>query len=219
MWLMLNTINFAVWRKLHIFATNMKKIESYIIVKLIALPVILLTFVINASAQETGKATYYSHRLHGLKMSDGSKYHRDSMTCAHKTYPLGTTLKVRNLNNDKEVYVKVTDRGPFGHRRIIDLSYAAAKELDIVRSGVASVQVEKVEPWVPFRDENSSTVPLLKLTDPNTGEYVTLAEAKAATDKEIEKKTQKIAVAKLPKVKKPEPRYRIMRDVLSAKSK
>lgn len=197
----------------------MKKIESYIIVKLIALPVILLTFVINASAQETGKATYYSHRLHGLKMSDGSKYHRDSMTCAHKTYPLGTTLKVRNLNNDKEVYVKVTDRGPFGHRRIIDLSYAAAKELDIVRSGVASVQVEKVEPWVPFRDENSSTVPLLKLTDPNTGEYVTLAEAKAATDKEIEKKTQKIAVAKLPKVKKPEPRYRIMRDVLSAKSK
>lgn len=219
MWLMLNTINFAVWWKLHIFAPNMKKIESYIIVKLIALPVILLTFVINANAQETGKATYYSHRLHGLKMSDGSKYHRDSMTCAHKTYPLGTTLKVRNLNNDKEVYVKVTDRGPFGHRRIIDLSYAAAKELDIVRSGVASVQVEKVEPWIPFRDENSSTVPLLKLTDPNTGEYVTLAEAKAATDKEIEKKTQKIAVAKLPKVKKPEPRYRIMRDVLSAKSK
>lgn len=197
----------------------MKKIESYIIVKLIALPVILLTFVINANAQETGKATYYSHRLHGLKMSDGSKYHRDSMTCAHKTYPLGTTLKVRNLNNDKEVYVKVTDRGPFGRSRIIDLSYAAAKELDIVRSGVASVQVEKVEPWVPFRDENSSTVPLLKLTDPSTGEYVTLAEAKAATDKEIEKKTQKIAVAKLPKVKKPEPRYRIMRDVLSAKSK
>lgn len=197
----------------------MKKIESYTIVKLIALPVMLMTFLINANAQETGKATYYSHRLHGLKMSDGSRYHRDSMTCAHKTYPLGTTLKVRNLKNDKEVYVKVTDRGPFGHRRIIDLSFAAAKELDIVRSGVASVQVEKVEPWVPFRDENYSTVPQLKLTDPNTGEYVTLAEAKAARDKEIEKKTQKIAVAKLPKAKKPEPRYRIMRDVLSAKSK
>mgnify|MGYP002524305348 FL=1 len=219
MWLMLNTINFAVWRKLHIFAADMKKIESYITVKLIALAVILLTFITNANAQERGKATYYSHRLHGLKMSDGSRYHRDSMTCAHKTYPLGTTLKVRNLKNDKEVYVKVTDRGPFGHRRIIDLSYAAAKELDIVRMGVASVQVEKVEPWVPFRDEKSSTVPQLKLTDPNTGEYVTLAEAKATKDREIEKKTQKIAVAKLPKVKKPEPRYRIMRNVLSAKSK
>ena len=89
----------------------MKKIESYTIVKLIALPVMLMTFLINANAQETGKATYYSHRLHGLKMSDGSRYHRDSMTCAHKTYPLGTTLKVRNLKNDKEVYVKVTTGG------------------------------------------------------------------------------------------------------------
>ena len=179
----------------------MKKLENHTIVKLIMLPVMLMAFLVNVNAQETGKATYYSHRLHGVKMSDGSKYHRDSMTCAHKTYPLGTTLKVRNLVNDKEVYVKVTDRGPFGHSRIIDLSYAAAKELDIVRSGVAKVQVEKVEPWMPFRDEKSSTVPLLKLTDPNTGEYVTLAEAK------------------LPKVKKAEPRYRIMRDVLSAKSK
>ena len=156
----------------------MKKLENHTIVKLIMLPVMLMAFLVNVNAQETGKATYYSHRLHGVKMSDGSKYHRDSMTCAHKTYPLGTTLKVRNLVNDKEVYVKVTDRGPFGHSRIIDLSYAAAKELDIVRSGVAKVQVEKVEPWMPFRDKKSSTVPLLKLTDPNTGEYVTLAEAK-----------------------------------------
>ena len=63
------------------------------------------------------------------------------------------------------------------------------------------------------------TVPLLKLTDPNTGEYVTLAEAKESISKELESKTKKIAVAKLPKVKKAEPRYRIMRDVLSAKSK
>ena len=119
----------------------MKKLENHTIVKLIMLPVMLMAFLVNVNAQETGKATYYSHRLHGVKMSDGSKYHRDSMTCAHKTYPLGTTLKVRNLVNDKEVYVKVTDRGPFGHSRIIDLSYAAAKELDIVRSGVAKVQV------------------------------------------------------------------------------
>ena len=141
------------------------------------------------------------------------------MTCAHKTYPLGTTLKVRNLVNDKEVYVKVTDRGPFARSRIIDLSYAAAKELDIVRSGVARVQVEKVEPWMPFRDEKNSTVPMLKLTDPSTGEYVTLAEAKESISKELESKTKKIAVTKLPKVKKAEPRYRIMRDVLSAKSK
>ncbi len=196
----------------------MKKFESYI-KKLIALSAVLMAFLLNANAQERGKATYYSHRLHGARMSDGSKYHRDSMTCAHKTYPLGTTLRVRNIKNDKEVYVKVTDRGPFGRSRIIDLSYAAAKKLDIIRMGVASVQVEKVEPWVPFRDERSSTVPQLKLTDPNTGEYVTLAEAKAAANKDLEKKTKKIAVAKLHKGKKSEPRYRIMRNVLSAENK
>ena len=182
------------------------------------LPMLLAIFAVCANAQEKGKATYYSHRLHGARMSDGSRYHRDSMTCAHKTYPLGTTLKVKNLVNDKEVYVKVTDRGPFGHRRIIDLSYAAAKELGIVRSGVGNVEVEKVEPWIPFCNEKYSGVPQLKLTDPNTGEYVTLSEAKAAKDKELERKSQRIAVAKIPKAKKAEPRYRIMRNVLSAKS-
>lgn len=198
----------------------MRKTEDkHLIKKLIILPVLLILSIVCAHAQETGKATYYSHRLHGARMSDGTKYHRDSMTCAHKTYPLGTTLKVKNLINDKEVYVKVTDRGPFGHSRIIDLSYAAAKELDIIRCGVGSVQIEKVEPWIPFCNEEYSSVPQLKLTDPNTGEYVTLAEAKAAIDAELAQKSQKIAVAKLPKVKKPEPRYRIMRNVLSAKSK
>lgn len=100
---------------------RMRKTEDKnLIKKLIILPVLLIMSVVCAHAQETGKATYYSHRLHGARMSDGTKYHRDSMTCAHKTYPLGTTLKVKNLMNDKEVYVKVTDRGPFGRSRIID---------------------------------------------------------------------------------------------------
>lgn len=58
----------------------MKKLENHTIVKLIMLPVMLMAFLVNVNAQETGKATYYSHRLHGVKMSDGSKYHRDSMT-------------------------------------------------------------------------------------------------------------------------------------------
>jgi rare lipoprotein A len=197
---------------------GMRKVEYNIVRKLVVVSVLLLVFVCSSSAQQTGKATYYSHRLHGVKMSDGSKYHRDSMTCAHKTYPLGSTLKVTNLVNNKEVIVKVTDRGPYGHKRIIDLSYAAAKELDIIRSGVASVQVEKIEPWIPFNSEKSSGVPMLKLTDPNTGEYVTLAEAKKTIDRELAKKSQQIALSKLPKTAKPEPRYRILRNVLSAKS-
>lgn len=197
----------------------MIKTTAGIIKKLAMFAVVMVLSITAANAQETGKASYYSHRLHGVKMSDGTKYHRDSMTCAHKTYPLGTTLKVTNLNNGKEVFVQVTDRGPHGRGRIVDLSYAAAKELDIVRSGIASVSVEKVEPWIPFKDIKSSGMPQLKLSDPSTGEYVSLAEAKAAIDKELEKKAQRIAVTKAPKVKKAEPRYRIMRNVLSAKSK
>lgn len=197
----------------------MRKNEDNRIKELILLPAFLLLLLVGVSAQEVGKATYYSHRLHGAKMSDGTRYHRDSMTCAHKTYPLGTTLKVRNLNNDKEVIVKVTDRGPYGRNRIVDLSYAAAKELGILSAGVASVAVEKVEPWAPFFLEKPSSVPILKLKDPKTGEYVPMAQAKAEIDKQLENKTKRIAVVKLPAAKKPEPRYRIMRNVLSAESK
>ena len=80
-------------------------------------------------------------------MSDGSKYHRDSLVCAHKRYPMGTMLKVTNLNNDKSVVVRVADRGPHVKGRIIDLSYRAAKEIGMIASGVVMVKVE------PYRGE------------------------------------------------------------------
>ena len=93
-------------------------------------------------AQESGNATFYNKKMKGHHTSDGGKYHPDSLTCAHLTYPLGTLLKVRNPKNEKEVVVKVTDRGPHSRRLIIDLSYRAAKELDMVRAGIAPVEVE-----------------------------------------------------------------------------
>ena len=88
-------------------------------------------------------------------MSDGTKYHRDSMTCAHKRYPLGTLLKVTNLTNGKSVVVKVTDRGPHTRGRIVDLSYAAAKQINMIASGVVMVKVEvyKENAGVPYRNE------------------------------------------------------------------
>lgn len=95
--------------------------------------------------QKTGNASYYSDRLHGRHTSDGGKYLRDSMTCAHRTYPFGTILSVRNPKNDKEVLVKVTDRGPHQRRLMIDLSYRAAKELDIIRAGIATVEVTRLD--------------------------------------------------------------------------
>lgn len=72
--------------------------------------------------------------------------------CAHRTYPFGTKLLVRNISNGKEVIVKVIDRGPFAHGRVIDLSYEAARRLDMLRQGVASVEVSIYHPKnsVPF---------------------------------------------------------------------
>ena len=112
-------------------------------------------------AQEKGVASYYANRLHGRRMSDGTRYHRDSLTCAHRRYPLGTMLKVTNIKNGKSVVVKVTDR--CGARRIIDLSYAAAKLLDMIRSGTAMVRVEKYERplGVPFKPSDDVDIPEL----------------------------------------------------------
>jgi len=94
-----------------------------------------------AIAQHIGKATYYSKKLYGHHTSDGGRYHPDSLTCAHRTYPFGTILEVRNPKNDSVVIVKVTDRGPFQRRLMIDLSYCAAKTLDIIRYGIADVEI------------------------------------------------------------------------------
>ena len=92
-------------------------------------------------SQETGYASYYSRKLEGHRTSDRGRYHPDSLTCAHRTHPLGTYLKVTNLKNNKRVIVKVTDRGPRPKRLIVDVSYRAAKILDIIRSGTAPVEV------------------------------------------------------------------------------
>ncbi|MBQ8701461.1 MAG: septal ring lytic transglycosylase RlpA family protein [Prevotella sp.] len=94
------------------------------------------------SSKERGQASYYHHRFHGRRMSSGVHYHRDSLYCAHRRHPFGTLLKVTNVANGKSVVVKVADRGPFHSRRIIDLSFAAAKDIDMVRMGVATVEIE-----------------------------------------------------------------------------
>jgi len=78
--------------------------------------------------------------------SSGERLHHDSMTCAHRTHPFGTLLKVTNPANDSVVVVKVNDRGPFGRGRIIDLSWGAAKLLGILRQGIAKVVVEVYHP-------------------------------------------------------------------------
>lgn len=102
------------------------------------------------TAQERGMASFYGHKFAGRRTADGSRYHPDSLTCAHKTYPFGTRLLVRNPKNNAEVVVKVTDRGPHTRNRLIDLSYAAARQLDIIRQGVALVEITRVANWWEF---------------------------------------------------------------------
>ena len=96
------------------------------------------------SVQE-GKASYYAHKFHGRPTASGEIYDENQMTAAHKTLDFGTTVRVTNLYNGKKVVVRINDRGPFVEGRIIDLSYKAAGELDMIAAGVVKVRVEVLQ--------------------------------------------------------------------------
>ena len=102
---------------------------------LIAFFLLFSFFTLTVHAQSGGKASYYSNGLHGRRMSNGERYDRNGFTCAHRTLPFGTRLKVTNPRNGRSVIVRVTDRGPFVRGRVVDLSYAAARELGTLASG------------------------------------------------------------------------------------
>ncbi len=112
---------------------------------ILLLVVISMMFSSSLYSQQRVKASYYADKFHGKKTASGKLYNRDSLTCAHKSYPFGTILKVKNPHNDRETYVRVTDRGPFVRGRSIDLSYAAAKKIGVVGHGIASVIITKTE--------------------------------------------------------------------------
>jgi len=95
--------------------------------------------------RQQGVASWYGRKFHGRATSSGELYDMNAMTAAHKTLPLPTRVRVTNLANGRAVIVRVNDRGPFVDNRIIDLSYAAAKQLDMVRSGTALVEIEAVD--------------------------------------------------------------------------
>ncbi|MEO0205275.1 MAG: septal ring lytic transglycosylase RlpA family protein [candidate division WOR-3 bacterium] len=92
-----------------------------------------------------GLASYYGDEFNGKKTASGEVYNKWDYTCAHRTLNFGTRVKVTNLENRKTVIVRVNDRGPFAKGRIIDLSYAAAKEIDMIEKGVVRVKVEVVK--------------------------------------------------------------------------
>ena len=131
--------------------------NSTLIRRMVLLCVLLncqFSFVYSQPSQQQGKASYYARKLSGHKTASGERLHHDSLTCAHRTYPFGTKLRVYNPANGRSVIVRVTDRGPFVRGRIIDLSWRAAKELGIISQGVAMVTVQRADDIiVPFRPQ------------------------------------------------------------------
>jgi rare lipoprotein A len=99
-----------------------------------------------ALAVQNGQASYYGNSLAGHKTASGERYDPHAFTAAHRTLPLGTVGRVRRSDTGAVVYVRITDRGPFGSaHRILDLSHAAAERLGMIRAGVAEVRLEIVE--------------------------------------------------------------------------
>lgn len=91
---------------------------------------------------QTGVASWYGEEFHGRKTSSLEVYDMNDLTAAHNSLPLGTFVAVTNLNNGRSVVVRINDRGPFVKNRVIDLSYAAARAIDMIGTGTAPVRIE-----------------------------------------------------------------------------
>jgi rare lipoprotein A len=93
---------------------------------------------------QRGQASWYGNKFHGRRTASGEVYSMYGMTAAHRTLPIPSYARVRNLANGKEVIVRINDRGPFHGGRVLDLSYTAAAKLDVLSHGVAEVQIERL---------------------------------------------------------------------------
>ena len=195
--------------------------------KLQTILLVVFAFIVSltpAEAQnftQSGGASYYGKALHGRNTSSGERFDMYAMTCAHRTLPFGTMLRVRDTKTGREVIVRVTDRGPFGRGRVIDLSWQAAKELGILSRGVANVElsivgkngvIDAVEPAV------TPEIPQLQLYDPQTGDYYAAADwQKRAEQAEQTKASAKAAPAKKKAAKRP--RYRVQNGRYTARAR
>jgi len=94
---------------------------------------------------EEGLASWYGPGYHGRTAADGSRFNQRKLTAAHRVLPFGTVVRVTNLENGRDVKVRITDRGPFVEGRIIDLSKKAAKKLKMKEQGVARVRIEVLQ--------------------------------------------------------------------------
>jgi len=96
--------------------------------------------------RETGTASWYGGEIEGRRTASGEIFDMSGMSAAHRTLPLGTIIRVTNLDNSRSITLKVNDRGPFARGRVLELSYGAARELGLAAQGTATVRIESVEP-------------------------------------------------------------------------
>jgi rare lipoprotein A len=118
----------------------------------------------NDGHQERGIASWYGRKFHGRRTASGEVYNMYAMTAAHKSLRIPSYARVTNLENGRELVVRVNDRGPFSKKRILDLSFAAAKELGVLRRGTARVEIRaldsrKREPKEPVQAQAALSVP------------------------------------------------------------
>lgn len=96
----------------------------------------------NGKPTEKGKASWYGQQYHGRPTASGEPFNENDLTAAHDKYPFGTIVRVKNLENGRTVDVRINDRGPHRRGRIIDLSQAAAIEIDMLQAGVVPVRIQ-----------------------------------------------------------------------------
>lgn len=100
---------------------------------------------VDAGWEDVGEASWYGPGFHGNRTASGEVYDMEAMTAAHKRLPFGARVRVLNMDNGREIEVRINDRGPFARGRIIDLSRAAAREIGMLGSGTARVRISVLE--------------------------------------------------------------------------
>ena len=139
-------------------------------------------YFVLASAEgyaERGVASWYGPGFHEGSTSNGERYDMHAMTAAHKTLPLPSYVQVTNLSNGRSVVVRVNDRGPFKDGRIIDLSHAAASQLDMIRAGTTFVEVRALTPG----DATPSTTPAPQSLYVQAGSFTSEGNARRMVEK------------------------------------
>ncbi len=134
---------------------------------------------------QNGIASWYGKKFHGRPTASGEIFDMHGLSAAHKTLPLGTYVKATNLSNHKQVVVRINDRGPFVKGRIIDLSYAAARKIDLIGLGTARVKIVALGKEIQKIDSPTGKKPVVEFNSLNAGVFAVQVVALKNRDKAL----------------------------------